>query len=1018
MIEEVFRNLLRPALQHTSLLVLTGLLLLTPTLTAQTLREFPPALPATFAGGESIPVNGGRVQSVAVDPTEPRRIIAAHQSGGLWKTEDGGAHWMHLANLTTNYVQDVAYGPDGRIVIATVARDNAVDNGGGIYVSSDGGFNWMRPTRGAIPGGFATAYGISFAPDNPRRIYVATQFGIAVSDDSGGTWDHRPLPGEGRSVLGLPNNVAIVTIANRNPNMPRVEDLYMTTDGGGTWNPMSRGPFNGSSRASYSFKTLDVSPYDRDKVFFVQDDSTLALYEVATNRWTTRPLPTTMGGRPPFVRVARNAGGAPAFDIWVGIGANSAISLYKAFCSDISTVSTITATTWQGFGRGAGLHDDSGHMGLDVAGRIVMYGCDGGLFKPDNALGTAWSRASLPGSGMNSYLITSLSETYYNPVADPLPSLRFGTQDNGVWGSSDGGLTWGNNDCTEGWLLSSWYQARSSRDPEARVLYAHASCGDKPRTADAALTAISDTANVDSTGRRFRVNPGYSGFALAPQKWIRLIRNRLAAVTGGLGAVDTFDIYVSSDNAERWQRVARTTLNPKSSVFHPSGPLDAPTAYWTVSVTESDGTSRTVLVKLSDVLRMRDVDIRAGSPMLIPLPNNGDLGERGTEFDWHPVFGVDPRNPDFLIVPDVRNQRIMVSRTGGVSWDRDEGLLNAVTRGSLLRLYNDDAYHMQVTEIAFSPYERNLIVVGTRDVGVIYSDDGGRNWQTIPRSQSITYITGFAFRPNGTVVVSSYGRGLWLLDMRRRDQRPFDPGIICGFNYDQCTIRLRPDATLAKIPDFSWKEHNVLVVYGGQVNGLIRSGEDIKAISVTPNSTYRFYAVDDQQSLPEVVESKDGLGFQDDMAAEFALKSQEPITGVIFKGRQVVGYLISKSEFKPEQEPVVIKPAGQFPPDKLNPDLPYLSITTDSELGPELVHAGGSIVLVAKGFTPDTPVDLLLDGKSLTQIKIGTDGQGTFTYKEDSLAPGQHTLEAVQKSQKGERKASATFIKVRNADPR
>lgn len=1015
MIEEVFRNILRPALQHISLLVLIGLLL-TPTLTAQTLREFPPALPATFAGGESIPVNGGRVQSIAVDPTNPRRIIAAHQSGGLWKTDDGGTHWTHVANLTTNYVNDVAYGPDGRTVIASVARDNAVDNGGGIYVSSDGGFNWMRPVTGAIPGGFATAFGISVAPDNARRIYVATQFGVAVSDNNGGTWAHTSLPGEGRSILGLPNNVAIVTIANRNPNMPRVEDLYMTTDGGGTWNPMSRGPFNGSNRTSFSFKTLDVSPYDSDKVFFVQDDSTLALYEVATNRWTTQPLPTTMGGRPPFVRVARNVGGAPAFDIWVGIGANSGISLYKAFCSDLSAVRTITATTWQGIGRSAGLHDDTGHMGLDVAGRIVMYGCDGGLFKPDNALGTAWSRASLPGSGMNSYLITSLSETYYNPVADPLPSLRFGTQDNGIWGSSDGGLTWPNNDCTEGWLLSSWHQARSSRDPEARVLYQHASCGDRARTADAALAGITDTANVDSAGRRLRVNPGYSGFVLAPQKWIRLIKSQVGPP--GTTPVDTYYIYVSTDNAERWQQIGRTTLNPKSSVFHASGPADAPTAYWTVDVAEMDGTTRTVLVKLSDVLRMRDVDIRADSPMLLRLPNSGNLGERGTEFDWHPIFGVDPRNPDFLIVPDVRNQRIMVSRTGGVSWDRDDGLLNAVTRGGLLRLYNGGAYHMQVTEIAFSPYERNLILVGTRDAGVIYSDDGGRNWQAIPRSQSITYITGFAFRPNGTVVVSSYGRGLWLLDMRRRDQRPFEPAIICGFNYDQCTIRLRPDASLAKIPDFSWKEHNVLIVYGGQVNGVVRSGEEMKAISVTPNSSYRFYAVDDQ-TLPQIIESKDGLGFQDDMAAEFALKSQEPITAVIFKGTQVVGYLIGKSEFKAEQEPLVIKPAGQFAADKPTPDLPYLSITTDSELGPELVHAGGSIVLVAKGFTSDTSVDLLLDGKPLGQIKIGADGEGTFTYKEDGmLAPGQHTLEAVQKSQKGERKATATFIKVRNADQR
>jgi hypothetical protein len=1000
------------ALQHISLLVLTGLLL-TPTLIAQTVREFPPALPPTFAGGESIPVNGGRVQSIAVDPTNPRRIIAAHQFGGLWKTDDAGAHWTHVANLTANFVNDVAYAPDGRTVIATLDRDNADVNGGGIYISSDGGFNWMRPPRGAIPGG-AGAKAISFAPDRPGRIYVTTQFGVAVSDTNGAEWNHIPLPGEGRSVLGLPNNVAIVTITNRNPNMPRVEDLFMTTDGGTTWNPMGRGPFNGSTLASASFKTLDVSPYDRDKVFFLQDDSTLALFEVATNRWTLRPLPTTTGGRPPFIRVARNVGGAPMFDIWVGIGATGAVSLYKAPCTDIDAVRTITASTWQGFGRGASLHEDAGHMGLDVAGRIVMYGSDGGLFKPDNALGTAWSRASLPGSGMNSYLITSVSETSYNPVADPLPSLRFGTQDNGVWGSSDGGLTWANNDCTEGWLLSSWHQARSSRDPESRVLYQHASCGDKPRTADAALAGIVDTMNVDPAGRPFQVDPGYSGFVLAPQKWIRLIKHPFQSPLPGSAPVFTFGIYVSTENAERWQSIGSTSMNAQSSVFHAAGPADTPTAYWTVSVSEGGGTSRIALVKLSGVLRLRDLDIRPGNPMLRLLPGGGDLGERATEFDWHPIYGVDPRDPDFLIVPDIRNQRMLFSKTGGLTWDRDDDLLNAVTQGGRLRLYNGDAYHMQVTEIAFSPYERNLILVGTRDAGVIYSENGGINWQAIPRSQGITYITGFAFRPNGTVVVSSYGRGLWLLDMRRR-QRPFSPEIICGFNYEQCLLRLPPDAGLAKIAGFPWKEHNVLVVTGGQVNGIIRSGEDIKAITVTPNSSYRFYGID-EQPLPEIVESKEGAGFKEDVAAEVALKNGEVITGIVLKGRQVVGYLTSKSEFKAEQEPVVRKAPGELPADKPTLDLPYLAVHTESQLGPRFVQAGGEIVLVASGFIIDSPVDLLLDGKAIGQIKIGTDGQGSYTFKESGMALGEHTLEVVQKTPKGERKAVASFIKVRNED--
>jgi photosystem II stability/assembly factor-like uncharacterized protein len=35
-----------------------------------------------------------------------------------------------------------------------------------------------------------SAYGISVAPDDRRKIYVGTDFGIAISTDNGATWTH------------------------------------------------------------------------------------------------------------------------------------------------------------------------------------------------------------------------------------------------------------------------------------------------------------------------------------------------------------------------------------------------------------------------------------------------------------------------------------------------------------------------------------------------------------------------------------------------------------------------------------------------------------------------------------------------------------------------------------------------------------------------------------------------------------------------------------------------------------
>ena len=44
---------------------------------------------------------------------------------------------------------------------------------------------------------------------------------------------------------------------------------------------------------------------------------------------------------------------------------------------------------------------------------------------------------------------------------------------------------------------------------------------------------------------------------------------------------------------------------------------------------------------------------------------------------------------------------------------------------------------MEVTEIAFDPYQKGRILVGTRDAGIIFSFNGGKTWRTIfnsPRS--------------------------------------------------------------------------------------------------------------------------------------------------------------------------------------------------------------------------------------------------------------------------------------------
>ena len=43
-------------------------------------------------------LNDATVRDLAIDPTDPRVVVAALQGGGVWRTADAGASWQQLAS--------------------------------------------------------------------------------------------------------------------------------------------------------------------------------------------------------------------------------------------------------------------------------------------------------------------------------------------------------------------------------------------------------------------------------------------------------------------------------------------------------------------------------------------------------------------------------------------------------------------------------------------------------------------------------------------------------------------------------------------------------------------------------------------------------------------------------------------------------------------------------------------------------------------------------------------------------
>jgi hypothetical protein len=133
---------------------------------------------------------------------------------------------------------------------------------------------------------------------------------------------------------------------------------------------------------------------------------------------------------------------------------------------------------------------------------------------------------------------------------------------------------------------------------------------------------------------------------------------------------------------------------------------------------------------------------------------------------WYASYGVDPTNADFMILPDIGNNRIWKTTNGGASWDADMPLYDLVTESGNL-IFHSSFATSQVRCIDFDPQNPNHIVVGTLQAGIIYSRDHGNTWQKLPGTEiEAPFVTSVFFEDDTTALASTYGRGLVRLYLR------------------------------------------------------------------------------------------------------------------------------------------------------------------------------------------------------------------------------------------------------------
>lgn len=406
---------------------------------------------------------GGRVNGLAIDPTNNDVLYAASEWGGLFKSTDRGERWQHLASHVPHATWDIAVDPNNnQRLIATSFYDGRVRSRAGINISRDGGRTWTtpssgRPPRVGWPGGWwclepemflePSAMGIAFDPDNKGVVYVGTMCGLAKSVNGGENW---------RFLHPSPDPISVF-----NPALPvwdvivhdGVVDLcggmghMRSTDDGQTWttvtNPANQVP---SGRCS-----IAASPLEKDVLFLVTGTTLRDSIDGGKTWQQSYTYPSRQQGRIPFV--ATYKGWNPktsqqGFLLWLGD-----VTLHLSECEGPPKRGRRCRDKWRGqtaagrppedLSHARGAHHDMGQIVFEskpLDACPVALSTDGGVYYnkatkyPECLFGIRWIEPiKVPQAAWNYDMVG-----VRRPGAEK-EDIYYGNQDSGLFGTTTAG---------------------------------------------------------------------------------------------------------------------------------------------------------------------------------------------------------------------------------------------------------------------------------------------------------------------------------------------------------------------------------------------------------------------------------------------------------------------------------------------------------------------------------------------------------------------------------------------------
>lgn len=674
--------------------------------------------PTVSAWYESWGPTSGRINSIAVSPSNSQVVLLGASTGGIWRSTDGGGRFTPVsddqADLEVGYLAfsksnpSIAYAGMGDSILGYL--------GSGVLKSTDEGASWVRVSNNSLPApGSITRLEIDSA--NPNRLYVAqystvsgskiTAGGVYLSTDGGVNWT-KVLSGAPREVILDPSNSRNVYagLSRIDADADPAFGLYHSTDGGGTWVNVFTAQYDLTRRRDIK---VAISPADPRRISvyyggFIDRNAEAHLRASSDGgaTWSDHYLWTVDLGQ-------------LGYNTYLFADPHDALTLYlgsRDIYKSTDAGDTWANMTWnffdvgQGFTYGPGgskTHTDQHALAFSPTDANEFYaGNDGGVSKTTNAGATFQS--------LNGGL--TLSQFIGISLHPANPTISYGgTQDNGSQQRLGDSQSWRETVSGDG--------GRTVIDPlDPSVVFMTYVRGEIYR-----LTGNAQTVDAQI---------GWNGVFGEPYDGARIAFYPPFVGNGVDGTLyfGTWRLFISSDLGNSW--FAPANFADLTKGFTAVGP-DVLSA---IAIARSN----TSVIYTGSSQGRAMVSTNGGriwSDITQGLPNRSITS-----------ITVDPSNAAiaYLTVSGFGSGHVFKTANTGGSWTDISGSLPDIPANCML----------------FDPVDHNTLYLGT-DIGVFRSTANGINWRGFNKGMPPVVVHEFASQQWGLIQVATYGRGAYEL---------------------------------------------------------------------------------------------------------------------------------------------------------------------------------------------------------------------------------------------------------------